>query len=297
MFFGTPVGIKVHHDRDLRCDQPARGSPNTSRRPRSASRSWRCCSSLIVWQWGCCAAELHDRHRQGLFAERHPARLDALGDLRDLHRCSSSITDGAAGRPAPARLVLPVLRLLQLDMLTLDHYARSGRTASSGARFGNTMLLGLLGATATMVLGSIVAYITVRTQVARPAPDRRPRLAAVDDAGHGARRRLPVGLRPAAGGDPDLRHDLGAVARLSRARHAGRGARDVGRLCADRPTTSRNARASTARAGCRRWAASWWRCRGRPSRSAGCSPSSASCANCQRLDPALFDRLRKCCRS
>ena len=91
---------------------------------------------------------------------------------------------------------------------------------------GNTMLLGLVGATATMVLGGIVAYVSVRTNWrGRRLIDAR--LAALDDARHGARRRLPVGLCHAARPDPDLRHDLGAAARLYGARHADRGARDV----------------------------------------------------------------------
>ena len=95
-----------------------------------------------------------------------------------------------------------------------------------------------------------------RTQLARPPADRRARLAALDDAGHGAGHRLPVGLRHAAARHPDLRHDVGAAAGLYRARHAGRGARDVGRLCSSSPSTSRSARACTARAGGRRCGAS-----------------------------------------
>jgi len=51
----------------------------------------------------------------------------------------------------------------QLDMLTLEHYRSVWENREFWRAFGNTMLLGFLGATATMVLGGIVAYVTTRT--------------------------------------------------------------------------------------------------------------------------------------
>lgn len=51
----------------------------------------------------------------------------------------------------------------QLDMLTLEHYRNVWENRQFWGAFGNTMLLGFLGATATMVLGGIVAYIVTRT--------------------------------------------------------------------------------------------------------------------------------------
>ncbi len=51
----------------------------------------------------------------------------------------------------------------QLDMLTLDHYHNVWQNREFWRAFGNTMLLGVCGATATMALGGIVAYITTRT--------------------------------------------------------------------------------------------------------------------------------------
>ncbi|HEX3141818.1 MAG TPA: ABC transporter permease subunit, partial [Rhizobacter sp.] len=51
----------------------------------------------------------------------------------------------------------------QLDMLTLEHYRSVWQNREFWHAFGNTMLLGFLGATATMVLGGIVAYVTTRT--------------------------------------------------------------------------------------------------------------------------------------
>ncbi|HTR83631.1 MAG TPA: iron ABC transporter permease [Reyranella sp.] len=51
----------------------------------------------------------------------------------------------------------------QLDMLTLQHYIDVWENGEFWHAFGNTMLLGLVGATVTMTLGGIVAYITTRT--------------------------------------------------------------------------------------------------------------------------------------
>lgn len=51
----------------------------------------------------------------------------------------------------------------QLDMLTLQHYRDVWENDKFWHAFGNTMLLGVLGATATMALGGIVAYVTTRT--------------------------------------------------------------------------------------------------------------------------------------
>lgn len=50
------------------------------------------------------------------------------------------------------------------DMLTLEHYSAVFSNAEVWRAFSNTMLLGLIGATATMALGSIVAYVSIRTR-------------------------------------------------------------------------------------------------------------------------------------
>jgi iron(III) transport system permease protein len=71
-------------------------------------------------------------------------------------------------------VVLPVGQLLlssffqffgfyQLDMMTLEHYRNVWENDEFWRALGNTMLLGVVGATVTMALGGIVAYITTRT--------------------------------------------------------------------------------------------------------------------------------------
>jgi iron(III) transport system permease protein len=72
-------------------------------------------------------------------------------------------------------VVLPVGQLLigsffkffgfyQWDMLTLEHYQAVFGSSEFWRGFGNTMMLGLVGATLTMLLGGAVAYISVRTR-------------------------------------------------------------------------------------------------------------------------------------
>ena len=72
-------------------------------------------------------------------------------------------------------VVLPVGQLLigsffkffgfyEWDMLTFEHYVAVWQNREFWRAFGNTMLLGVMGASATMVLGGIVAYVTVRTR-------------------------------------------------------------------------------------------------------------------------------------
>ncbi|QDF38824.1 iron ABC transporter permease [Bradyrhizobium symbiodeficiens] len=72
-------------------------------------------------------------------------------------------------------VVLPVGQLLigsffkffgfyQRDMLTLDHYREVFGSSDFWRGFGNTMFLGFVGATLTMLLGGAVAYISVRTK-------------------------------------------------------------------------------------------------------------------------------------
>ncbi|VIO77222.1 ABC transporter permease [Bradyrhizobium ivorense] len=72
-------------------------------------------------------------------------------------------------------VVLPVGQLIigsffkffgfyQWDMLTLEHYREVFGSSEFWRGFSNTMLLGLVGATLTMLLGATVAYVSVRTK-------------------------------------------------------------------------------------------------------------------------------------
>jgi iron(III) transport system permease protein len=72
-------------------------------------------------------------------------------------------------------VVLPVGQLIigsffkffgfyQWDMLTLEHYQAVFSSSEFWRGFSNTMFLGLVGATLTMLLGATVAYVSVRTK-------------------------------------------------------------------------------------------------------------------------------------
>jgi iron(III) transport system permease protein len=50
------------------------------------------------------------------------------------------------------------------DMLTLDHYRAVMQNSDFWRALSNTMLLGLMGASVTMVFGGIIAYVSVRTK-------------------------------------------------------------------------------------------------------------------------------------
>jgi len=52
----------------------------------------------------------------------------------------------------------------EAEMFTFEHYKSVWENRAFWRAFGNTMLLGVLGATATMTLGGIVAYVTTRTK-------------------------------------------------------------------------------------------------------------------------------------
>lgn len=52
----------------------------------------------------------------------------------------------------------------RLDTLTLEHYRAVWDNRLVWRALGNTLLLGVLGATATMLLGGVIAYVLVRTR-------------------------------------------------------------------------------------------------------------------------------------
>lgn len=53
----------------------------------------------------------------------------------------------------------------RMNMLTLEHYHAVWQSRLVWRALGNTLLLGLLGATGTMLLGAAVAYVLVRTRL------------------------------------------------------------------------------------------------------------------------------------
>ena len=190
---------------------------------------------LVAWQWRL----LGGRSFFTVTGKGYTPRVTRLGRWR-------WVTFGFCLLFFAVTVVLPVSQLVigsffkffgfyRTSMLTVDHYTAVWNNRLVWRALGNTLLLGLLGATATMVLGAVIAYVLVRTRFRIRSADRGAGVAAVDDAGHGAGRGLPVGLRADAGADPALRHAVGAAGRLRLAGHAAGGAHDVGRVLPARP--------------------------------------------------------------
>jgi iron(III) transport system permease protein len=119
---------------------------------------------LVVWQWRL----LRGKSFQTVTGKGYAPRQIDLGPWRWL-------TFALCVAFFVISVVLPIGQLLlgsffqffgfyQWDMLTLEHYRSVLNNSEVWRAFRNTFLLGLFGASATMVLGSIVAYISARTR-------------------------------------------------------------------------------------------------------------------------------------
>ena len=119
---------------------------------------------LVLWQWRL----LGGRAFQTVTGKGYAPSVIRLGWLR-------WVTFSFCILFFVVTVVLPVGQLLagsffkffgfySWDMLTLDHYRDVLTSREFWRATGNTMELGLMGATATMVLGGIVAYVTTRTR-------------------------------------------------------------------------------------------------------------------------------------
>ena len=162
VFFGTPVGIKVLTTQifDLITQ---RAQPDYQAATAMGFASLALMFLLLVLQ----SRLLRGRSFTTVTGKAYSPNVTRLGGLR-------WVTFAICVAFFAFTVALPVGQLLlssffqffgfyQFDMLTLDHYRNVWENRDFWGAFGNTMLLGFLGATATMVLGGIVAYITTRT--------------------------------------------------------------------------------------------------------------------------------------
>lgn len=163
VFFGTPAKIEVmttkiyhliHHQ----------AQPQYQSATALAFAAMALMFLLVAWQW----RVLGGRSFSTVTGKGYSPNVMRLGRLRWL-------TFGICVAFFALTVLLPVGQLLlssffqffgfyQLDMLTLDHYRNVWASREVWRALGNTMLLGLMGATATMVLGGIVAYVAGRTR-------------------------------------------------------------------------------------------------------------------------------------
>jgi iron(III) transport system permease protein len=164
MFFGTPARIQVltteiynsiHHDTE----------PDYQAATALALFVMALLSLLILWQWRLLGA----RSFLTVTGRGYQPRLTRLGRLRFL-------TFGIALAFVGITVALPVGQLLlgsffrffgfyRISMLTLEHYREVWESRLVWRALGNTLLLGFAAATAAMLLGSVTAYVVVRTRL------------------------------------------------------------------------------------------------------------------------------------
>src|SRR6185503_3800305 len=119
---------------------------------------------LVAWQWRL----LGGRSFFTVTGKGYTPRVTRLGRWR-------WVTFGVCALFFIVTVVLPVGQLAigsffrffgfyRMNMLTLEHYRAVWENRLFWRALGNTLLLGFLGATITMVLGALIAYVLVRTR-------------------------------------------------------------------------------------------------------------------------------------
>lgn len=163
LFFGTPAGIRVITT-DIYDSINQRSPPQYQYATAISFAIMALMFLLVLLQW----VILRGRSFQTVTGKGYSPAPTKLGRWR-------WVTFGFCVLFFIVTVVLPVGQLLigsffqffgfyQWDMLTLDHYRAVAGNSEFWRGFGNTMLLGLIGATLTMTLGGIVAYVSVRTK-------------------------------------------------------------------------------------------------------------------------------------
>lgn len=163
LFFGTPANIQVIVTEIYRAIN------------RNATADYQYATALgvtimvflfalVAIQWGV----LRGRSFQTVTGKGYSPRVIKLGRWRwvtfavcMLFFCVSVLL------PLGQLIIGSVFRYVgfyQWDMLTLAHYQSVLSNKEVGRAIRNTLLLGIIGSTATMFFGSIIAYVSVRTQ-------------------------------------------------------------------------------------------------------------------------------------
>jgi iron(III) transport system permease protein len=163
LFFGSPAGIHVITT-DIYDSINQRSPPQYQYATAISFVIMALMFLIILLQW----SMLRGRSFQTVTGKGYSPAVMKLGKWR-------WATFGFCVLFFVVTVVLPVGQLLigsffkffgfyEWDMLTLDHYRAVAGSSEFWHGFGNTMLLGFMGATLTMGLGGIVAYISVRTK-------------------------------------------------------------------------------------------------------------------------------------
>jgi iron(III) transport system permease protein len=163
LFFGTPAGIRVIST-EIYDSITQRAVPNYQSATALSFVILGLMLLLVVWQW----TVLRGRSFQTVTGKGFNPGVVKLGPWRW----------GTFAFVLLFFFITTVLPVGQLavgsffkffgfygwDNLTLEHYRAVLGDSEFWRATKNTMMLGLVGATATMVLGSVVAYISVRTK-------------------------------------------------------------------------------------------------------------------------------------
>src|SRR6185503_16324914 len=163
LFFGTPAGITVITT-EIYNSITQRATPDYQYATALGFAIMALMFLLVLWQWRL----LRGRSFVTVTGKGFRPTLIRLGHWRWLSFAFCLLF-------FLVTVVLPVGQLLvgsffrffgfySVDMLTLDHYRAVLSSDDLWRALGNTMLLGLAGATATMTLGTLVAYVSVRTR-------------------------------------------------------------------------------------------------------------------------------------
>ena len=162
LFFGTPAGIKVIST-EIYDSITQRAVPNYQSATALSFVIMGLMLMLVVWQW----AVLRGKSFQTVTGKGFNPGVVKLGAWR-------WATFAFCVLFFFVTTLLPVGQLAVgsffqffgfygWEMLTLEHYREVFGDSEFWRATRNTMMLGFVGATATMILGSIVAYISVRT--------------------------------------------------------------------------------------------------------------------------------------
>lgn len=163
LFFGTPAGIRVITTEIY--DSISQRSPPQYQFATAMSFVIMAFMFLLVFfQW----AALRGRSFHTVTGKGYAPAVVKLGGWR-------WVTFGICVLFFVLTVVLPVGQLLigsffrffgfyQWDMLTLDNYTAVAGNKEFWRALANTLVLGFVGATLTMLLGGIVAYVSVRTR-------------------------------------------------------------------------------------------------------------------------------------
>ncbi len=163
LFFGTPAGIRVITT-EIYDSINQRSPPQYQYATAVSFVIMALMFLLVLLQW----VILRGRSFQTVTGKGYSPTVMKLGRWR-------WVTFAFCALFFAVTVILPVGQLLigsffqffgfyEWDMLTLEHYRAVAGNSEFWRGFANTMLLGVLGATATMILGGIVAYVSVRTK-------------------------------------------------------------------------------------------------------------------------------------